>query len=83
MAELDINKSGFDFCYDRLQALASKLHGFKNAMEESGGDTSLTGKKEQQCMEELSRIMEDIASLAEETAKDVKLTKARYVLADK
>lgn len=83
MPDLDINKSGFDGCYESLLALAGKLNGLKFELGDTLGDTSLAGEKERECMEALAQMAADLASLARETASDVKLTKARYVLADK
>lgn len=82
MAELDINKSAFDACYDNLKALSGRLHKASNFMLDASGDTSLMAEKEQQCYNELLQMIRDLASLADETAQDVKLSKARYVLAD-
>ena len=50
--------------------------------EEASGDTSMTGEKERQCYDELLKIIGDLISLADETAQDVKLTQARYMLVD-
>lgn len=82
MAELDINKTGFDACYNQLKALSDKLHNATTFTLDTSKDTSLTGKKEQQCFDELVKMISDLAALADETAQDVKLSKARYVLAD-
>lgn len=82
MAELDINKSGFDACYDKLKALSGRLHSASSFTLDASGDTSMTGEKEQECYDKLLNMIKDLASLADETAADVKLTQARYVLAD-
>lgn len=82
MAELNVNKSAFGACYDALIALSTRLRGSSSFSLESSEDTSMTGKKEQECYDELLKMIEDLASLADETAQDVKLTQARYVLAD-
>lgn len=83
MADLIVNKSGFDICYDSLILLADRLRKASGFPLESSIDTSMTGKKERLCYEELIKMINDLAALAEETAQDVELTKARYVLADK
>ena len=83
MADLLIEKSGFDLCVESLTKLAADLAGMSIQFDHSARDTSLMGEKEQQCFEKLVEIVDDLTCLAEETAKDVKLTKARYVLADK
>jgi len=82
MAELIINKLGFDGCYDALTALSARLRDMSRFSVESSIDTSKTGEKERQCYEELLKMFNDLAELADETAQNVKLTKARYVLAD-
>lgn len=82
MAELQINKKGFSACYERLEALSSGLQKMPSLSEEASGDTSMTGEKERQCYDELLKIIGDLISLADETAQDVKLTQARYMLAD-
>lgn len=83
MAELDVIKSGFAGCIDALAALSARLRKTSNFSIESSADTSMTGEKEQQCYDELLVMFSVLADLADETAQDVKLTKARYVLADK
>ena len=83
MADLHIQKSGFDSCIDQLAALASNLAVLSIRFDYAPEDTSLMGKKEQECFEKLVEIIDDLTCLAEETEKDVKLTKARYMLADK
>lgn len=82
MAELDVNKSAFSSCYERLEALSSGLMIMPTFSEDAAGDTSMTGEKERQCYDELLEIIGDLISLADETAQDLKLTQARYVLAD-
>ena len=84
MADLNVEKSGFDGCITRMEALASGLQiGGVCAQPSTSGDTSLTGEQEQACYEALLTMIEDLISLANETAEDMKLTKARYLLADK
>lgn len=84
MAELHVIKSGFDGCYDALKALSTRLHEEASSFSiEQSEDTSQTGGKEQECYEELLKMMAALADLADETARDVRLTQARYVLADK
>ena len=82
MPELHILKTGFDGCYDSLQAISSDLRSKKFTLDLSG-DTSLMGEKEKECFDALMAMINDLAALAEETAADVKLTKERYVLVDK
>lgn len=82
MAELNIIKSGFDGCYDALTALSARLRETSSFSIEPSVDTSMTGEKERQCYDELLKMFSDLAALADETAQDVKLTQARYVLAD-
>ena len=82
MAELDIIKPGFDGCYDALKALSSRLHEATGYSLDTSADTSMTGEKEQACFDELVKMINDFAALVEETAQDVRLTQARYVLAD-
>ena len=82
MAELDVNKTGFDACYDELIALLERLHDLDSFTLDLSEDTSLMGKREKECFDELMKLAKDLASLTDETAKDVKLSKARYVLAD-
>lgn len=82
MAELHVIKSGFDSCYDALTALSTRLRETSSFSIEPSADTSMTGEKERQCYDELLKMFSDLAALADETAQDVKLTKARYVLAD-
>lgn len=81
MPELDVLKTGFDGCYDALKVLSSDLRG-KNFSLDLGEDTSLMSAKEKECYDELIAMINDLAVLVDETAADVKLTKARYVLAD-
>lgn len=81
MPDLDILKTGFDGCYEALKSLSSDLRS-KSFSLESSGDTSMTGMKEKECYNELLQMISDLAALADETARDVKLSKARYVLAD-
>lgn len=81
MPDLDIQKTGFDGCYDALKQLSSELRA-KSFSLDLAGDTSPMGAKEKECYDELIAMISDLAALAEETAADVKLTKARYVLAD-
>lgn len=83
MADLHIQKSGFDQCIAQLDDLASNLVGMSIRFDHAPEDTSLMGAKERECFEKLVEIIDDLTCLAEETKKDVKLTKARYVLADK
>lgn len=83
MAELQINKDGFSSCYERLEALSSSLQKMPTPPEDALGDTSMTGEKEQQCYAELLAIIGNLISLVDETARDVKLTQARYMLADR
>ena len=83
MAELRVDKSAFSVCYDALNALAERLNDLSDYTVEVSEDTSLTRNKELECYNELIKMREILASLAKETAKDVKLTMARYVLADK
>lgn len=83
MADLHIQKSGFNQCIEQLNALASDLAGMSIQFDHAAADTSLMGQKERECFEKLVEIIDDLTCLAEETKKDVKLTKARYVLADK
>lgn len=82
MADLRIEKSAFGICYDALNALADRLNDASAFTLELSGDTSQTGQKELECYNELIKLKGILASLAKETAKDVKLTMARYVLAD-
>jgi len=82
MAELDIIKTGFDGCYDALKALSSRLHEASGFSLDTSADTSMTGEKELACFDELVKMINDFAALVEETAQDVRLTQARYVLAD-
>lgn len=82
MAELQVFKSGFDGCYEALQALSASLRGASNSSLDRGADTSMTGAKEQLCYDELVQMLKDLADLADETAQDVRLTQARYALAD-
>ena len=82
MGDLRINKSAFSICCDALNALADRLNEASAFTLELSGDTSLTGEKELECYNELLKMKDILADLAKETAKDVKLTMARYVLAD-
>ena len=82
MAELIVEKTGFDGCYDALINLSAELNNTSGFSLDLSDDISLMGDKERECYEELLRMIKDLAALAEETAKDVKLSKARYVLAD-
>lgn len=81
MPDLDILKTGFDGCYNALKQLSSDLRGKSFSMD-LGEDTSLMSAKEKACYDELIAMIGDLAALADETAADVKLTQARYVLAD-
>lgn len=81
MPDLDIQKTGFDGCYDALKRLSSELR-TKSFSLDLAGDTSPMGVKEKECCDKLLTMIGDLAALADETAADVKLTKARYVLAD-
>ena len=81
MPELYVLKTGFDGCYDSLKALSTSLRA-KNFALDLDEDTSKMGAKEQECYDELIAMINDLAVLVDETAADVKLTKARYVLAD-
>ena len=81
MPDLDIIKTGFDGCYDMLKQLSSDLRA-KSFSLDLDGDTSPMGAKEKVCFDELVAMISVLAELADETAADVKLTKARYVLAD-
>lgn len=82
MADLKVNKSAFSTCYDALNALADRLNDASSFTLELSGDTSQTGEKELECYNELLKMKDILAALAKETAKDVRLTMARYVLAD-
>ena len=83
MAELLVVKTGFNGCYDSLMALATRFNEEASSFTiESMQDTSQTGEYEQMCYTELVAMMRILAALAEETANDVRLTQARYVLAD-
>lgn len=82
MADLRIEKSAFGICYDALNALAERLNDVSSFTLDTSADTSQTGEKELECYNELIKLKEILVSLAQETAKDVKLTMARYVLAD-
>lgn len=82
MPDLDIQKTGFNGCYDALTALSARLRETSSFSIEPSADTSMTGEKERQCYDELLKMFSDLAALADETAQDVKLTQARYVLAD-
>ena len=82
MADLRIEKSAFGICYDALNALAERLNDVSRFTLDTSADTSQTGEKELECYNELIKLKEILVSLAQETAKDVKLTMARYVLAD-
>ncbi len=82
MAELLVIKSGFDGCYDALIALSARLCETSGFTIDATEDTSMTGDRERQCYDELLKMFSILAALAGETAQDVKLTKARYVLAD-
>lgn len=83
MSELHVIKSGFDGCHENLLALSTNLREEASSFSvERSEDTSQTGAKEQECYEELLKMMVVLADLADETAKDVRLTQARYVLAD-
>lgn len=82
MAELNVIKTGFGACYDALRALSARLRETSSFSLELSGDTSLMGAREQECYDELVKMIGDLATLADETAQDVKLTQARYVLAD-
>ena len=82
MADLNINKSAFGACYDALKAFSSRLHEASTFSLDESEDTSFMGEKEKECYEELLNMIKDLADLADETAADVKLTQARYVLAD-
>lgn len=82
MAELNINKSAFGTCYDALKALSSRLHEASTFSLEGSEDTSFMSGMEKECYDELMNMIKDLADLADETAADVKLTQARYVLAD-
>ena len=78
-----VEKMGFNICYDGLTQLINRLRERASSFNiDRGEDTSMTGNKEQACCEELLKMMEDLAALAEETKADIKLTQARYVLAD-
>lgn len=79
---LIVEKTGFDSPIEKLNALCIKLSKIKFKIENSTEDTSLTGEKEQLCMDELAKIVEDLAFLAKETADDLAIAKARYLLAD-
>ena len=84
MAELHVIKTGFDGCHDALKNLSGRLREEVSSFSiDMAEDTSLTGKKEQLCYEELLKMMVVLADLADETAKDVKLTQERYVREDK
>lgn len=83
MAELNVNKSAFDACYDALKALSASLHDATNLSLDTSGDTSQTGEKELQCYKALQAMISDLAALADETAQDVRLTQACYLRADK
>lgn len=83
MADLKVEKSAFTTCYDALNALVDRLNDASDFTLEMSEDTSMTGKKELECYNELIKLKDILAALARETAKDVKLTMARYVLADK
>lgn len=82
MAELKVIKTGFSGCYDALKALSERMRDTSRFSLELSGDTSLAGEKERQCYDELLLMFSTLADLADETASDVKLTQARYVLAD-
>ena len=82
MLDLLVDKSGFDVCYDSLILLSARLRKVSKFSLDSSADTSMTGKKERLCYEELIKMANDLAALAEETAQDLEMTKARYVLAD-
>ena len=81
MAELHVNKSAFDACYEAFKKLSSQLQKETFSLETSE-DTSLTGKKERQCCEILQKMISDLAALADETAEDVRKTQTGYVDAD-
>ena len=84
MAELHVIKTGFAGCYDALKNLSGRLREEVSSFSvDMAEDTSQTGEREKECYEELLKMMVVLADLADETAKDVKLTQARYVLADK
>lgn len=81
MGDLKVNKSAFDLCYENLKTLSASLLDASFTWE-SSKDTSMTGEKERQCYEELLKMIADLAALADETAKDVRLTQANYMLVD-
>jgi len=84
MSELHVIKTGFDGCYEALKTLSADLREEAASFSiEKSEDTSQTGEKEQECYEELLKMMAVLADLADETAQDVKLTQERYVIADK
>lgn len=83
MAELNINKSAFGACHEALKALSSRLLEASTFSLAESADTSFMGEMEQKCYDELMNMIKDLADLADETAADVKLTQARYVLADR
>ena len=82
MAELHVIKTGFSACYDALKALSTEFRETSGFSLEESKDISLMRDSELKCYKELLNMMSILADLADETAQDVKLTQARYVLAD-